>query len=378
MEDEPKAGSSSVFYLLLCAGLLTAGALFVVGLLPKIQRQKEAVEQSRELSLTRVHAVRPAPAPEGKPLTLSGELKPWKEASIVARVTGYVHRWHADLGQSVEAGQLLAELDTPEIQSEISRAKAQLALAEATRHLAEITAGRWKELLASKSAAQQEADEKDADLRFKNAALAAAQAEVHRLEEISGFAKITAPFAGILTARKIEVGQLVEIGGGRELFRLAQVDKLRVFVRVPQSVARSIQVGQSAELTLPEMPGKTFPASVIRTAGAIEPASRTLLTELEIKNQEGHLLAGSYAQVRIHGARENQPLTVPANALIFRSEGAQLALVDATQRVRLRAVVLGRDFGSSVQILEGITAQDRVIPNPPDSLTDGLAVEVVE
>ena len=364
------------FYGVLISALALSGGAFLLGWLPKLHAHQQALEQTQDLAITRVHCITPSPAAEGKPLTLSGELKPSTEAAIVARVTGYVRQWHADLGDKVQAGQLLAELDTPELEKELARARAQLGLANASRHLAETTAKRWKELFISKSASQQEADEKDADLQLKTAGTLAAQAEVQRLEEISKFARITAPFVGTITARKLDVGQLVEAGTTHELFRLAETNSLRVFVRVPQSYARSIQLGQLAEVLLPELHGQIFPAKVIRTAGAIEVNSRTLLCELEIDNTSAQLLAGSYAQVRIAGARELHPLTVPANALIFRSEGAQLATIDSSSHVALKHVTLGKDFGPIVEILEGITATDRVISNPPDSLTDGTAVEV--
>jgi RND family efflux transporter MFP subunit len=201
---------------------------------------------------------------------------------------------------------------------------------------------------------------------------------LNRLEEIAGFAKITAPFAGTITVRGIDLGQLVEAGGQRELYKLADIRKLRVFVRVPQSYARSVAVGQTAELRLPELHGQTFAATVIRMAGAIDAASRTLLVELEADNKTGRLLAGSYTQVRLSGAHEDSPLTVPATALIFRAEGAQVAVVDSANVAHLRAVSLGRDFGTSVQILEGVAPEDQVVLNPPDSLTDGITVERVQ
>lgn len=347
------------------------------GLLPKMQRQKDAAAQSQALNVIRVRVVNPSPASEGAPLALSGELKPATEASIVARVTGYVRKWHVDLGDKVVAGQLLAELDTPELEKELTRARAQLALAEAARNLSETTARRWRELLASKSAAEQDADEKAADLRLKIAASEAAHAEVQRLEEISRFAQITAPFSGTITARKIDLGQLVEAGTAHELFRLNDTGWLRVYVRVPQSYARSIRVGQEAEIFMPELFNRRFKAKVMRTAGAIEASSRTLLCELETANENGELLAGSYVQVRITGAREERPMTVPANSVIFRSEGAQVATVDSEGRVTLKKVQIGKDFGNSLEVMEGIEAGDRVLVNPSDSISNGVAVEVI-
>jgi membrane fusion protein (multidrug efflux system) len=369
--------SGGAFYGLLFLGLVVGVGAFVWGWLPRLKRAEEVIQRTHDLALRRVRAVLPVPAVPERPLTLSGELKPVVEASISARASGYVLRWFVDLGDKVQAGQLLAELDIPELQKELSRAKAQLALSVAARELAETTAKRWRELLASKSASAQDADEKDADQRLKEAAQAAAKAEVQRLEEISGFARITAPFAGTVTSRKLDVGQLVEAGNGRELFRLADMSRLRVFVRVPQSHARSIHAGLKAKVFLPELHGQEFEAHVVRSAGAMDSGTRTLLTELEIDNAHGKLLAGSYVQVRIDEAQEEHPLTVPANALMFRGGSSVVALVEAGNRVILRPVTLGRDFGQTVEILAGVGPSDRVIANPSDSLNDGSEVEVV-
>jgi membrane fusion protein (multidrug efflux system) len=355
-----------------------AGVAFWVGLRPKKAQHERAEAVSLELARVRVRTIHPTQAGEAHELSLSGEMKPVMEASILARVGGYVQSWHADLGDRVKAGQLLAELDTPELQRELARARAQKSLAEAARNLAEKTARRWQELLAARTASTQEADEKAADYQLKIAAVDAAAAEVQRLEQIAGFSKITAPFEGTIVARGVDLGQLVEAGGQKELYRLADLRKLRVFVRVPQSHARSLSVGQNAEIRVPELHGKMFPARVVRMAGAFDPASRTLLTELEADNSEGRLLAGSYVQVRLDEARGPGALTVPATALIFRAEGAQVAVVDETGMARFRKVSLGRDFGTTVQVLEGVSPTDSVVLNPPDSLTDGLSVEVAQ
>jgi RND family efflux transporter MFP subunit len=370
--------SGLAFYLLVLLVLGAAAALFVSGMLPKLKRQESALEQMRDLAVIRVRTVEATPAPDKVPLSLAAELKPATEASIHARVSGYVRKWHVDLGDQVKTGQLMAELDTPELERELGRAEAQLLLAEAAHKLAESTAKRWQELFAAKTASSQETDEKQADAEFKGAAVGAARAEVERLQEIASFAKITAPFDGTVTARELDLGQLVEAGGKRELFHLADTSRLRVFTHVPQAQARSIKKGQRAELLLSELPGKPVRAHVIRTAGAIEASSRTLLVELEADNPEGGLLAGGYAQVRLVDLDTTRPPTVSANALVFRAEGALLVSVDAGGLARLHRVVLGRDFGSSVEILEGLPAGSRVILNPPDSIAEGVRVEVIE
>lgn len=350
---------------------------FWFGMQPKALQQARARSVSIELAKVRVRTVQPSTTAEGHELTLSGELKPVMEAAILARVGGYVHRWYADLGDQVKAGQLLAELDIPEIERDLARVRAQLAVSEAARNLAEKTAHRWRELLAARTASVQEADEKAADYQLKIAAVEASAAEVQRLEQVSRFSKITAPFDGTILSRGVDLGQLVEVGGQRELYRLADLRKLRVFVRVPQSHARSLSLGREAEIRVPELFGQVFSARLVRMAGAFDAASRTILTEFEVDNSGGQLLAGSYVQVRLSGARAEAPLTVPATALIFRAEGAQVAVVDDSGVSHFRKVVLGRDFGTTVQILEGVSREDQVVLNPPDSLADGLVVERV-
>ena len=252
---------------------------------------------------------------------------------------------------------------------------ADLTHAEAAQALARATAARWAKLLAAGTASEQEAAEKRADLDLKSAQVAAAAAGVKRLEELESFQRVTAPFTGVVTARRVDVGELVG-PGSRELFRLAQSGTLRVFVRLPQAFARAVEPGQAAELLLPDRPGRTFPAQVVRTAGVIDPASRTLLAELEVGNERGEILAGSFGQVRFSQARPDAALTLPATTLLFRAAGAQVGVVGAEGRVSVRAVRIGRDFGATVEILDGVGATDRVIINPPDSLADGLIVRV--
>ena len=361
--------------LAITAIILVAGLL--IGLVPRFRERRAVAADTRELNQPTVAVVSPEPGKASAPLVLSGELKPVSEASINARVNGYVRRWVVDLGAKVEAGQLLAELDTPDTDRELSQARAQLLQAEAARDLATTTAKRWKEMLGAKTVSAQETDEKAGDLDLKKATVEGARANVQRLEQVAGFAQITAPFAGTITARQLDVGQLLMAGDGHELFRLAQIDKLRLFVRVPQGYARGTSVGQTAELTLPELPGRKFDAKVVRTAGALDAATRTLLTELEVDNSKNEILAGSYAQVRLVDARPEAVLTLPANTIIFRSEGPQVAVV-INDRIVLRGVTLGRDFGSSVEIQSGVEAGDRIVVNPSDSLGAGAAVRVVE
>jgi membrane fusion protein (multidrug efflux system) len=346
------------------------------GILPRWRQSAALRAETRELAVPTVSIVHPTPGVASPSLTLPAEVRPFVEAPIYARANGYLKRWLVDLGAQVEAGQLLAEIDTPELNQELARARAELNQAQAALALAKTTAARWAELLKTASVSEQDAAEKDADLALKQATVEAADANVHRLEELQSFARVTAPFKGVITARNTDVGQLIVAGSNQQLFRLAQVITLRVYVHVPQALARDIAPGQSAELTIPELPGRVFQAKVVRASGAMNADSRTLLTELEVENPQREILAGSFAQVRFHDAKLAAPLTLPANALLFRAEGPQVGVVQPDGKVSLRNVSLGRDFGQTVEILEGVTASDQVILNPADSLVSGTTVRL--
>ncbi|MEI7437816.1 MAG: efflux RND transporter periplasmic adaptor subunit, partial [bacterium] len=278
--------------------------------------------------------------------------------------------------QNVKNGQLLALIETPDLDQELERARYQLAESEAALALATTTSVRYTKLLKTASVSEQETSEKQADFALKTATVQAARANVRRLEELQLFASVTAPFAGIITVRAVDVGDLIVNGGGRELFRLAQTDKLRIYVRVPQTQARTITPGQSAELLIPEWPGRVFTGKVARTAGAIAPDSRTLLTELDVDNSRGEILSGSFGQVFFSDAKGASSLMLPGNTLLFRAEGPQVGVVQPGGKVELRNVKMGRDFGATVEILDGISANDRVILNPSDSLVSGAVVRI--
>jgi RND family efflux transporter MFP subunit len=298
------------------------------------------------------------------------------QASIFARVSGYLKKWNVDIGARVTAGQVLAEIDTPEIDRELDQARAQLGVAQANLNLAKITDARWQSLLASKTVSKQEADEKSAAAKVDVANVEAAQANVRRLEETQGFQHVVAPFAGIITARNVDIGDLISNGGGRELFHLAQTEALRVYVRVPQTQAADIRPGQTAEVLIPELPDEHFSAKVVATAEAVSATSRTLLTELQADNAKGRIRIGSYAQVRFASISAAPALTLPASVLLFRAEGLQVGVVNAQGLVELRKVELGRDFGQRVEILSGVTAADKIIATPFDSLVSGMTVRV--
>src|SRR3954451_3585070 len=374
--DNPRAQPPRKVGWLLIIILLLIILGLAAGFIPRLRQRHSLAEESKELALTTVTVVSSEP---GKSITgtfLPAEVRALTEAPIYARASGYLKKWHVDIGTKVEAGQLLAEIDTPDLNQELERSRAELKQTEAALALAKTTAARWAELLKTSSVSEQEAAEKQADLALKSATVSAAQANVERLRELQSFSRVTAPFAGVITARLTDVGQLIKTENTRELFRLAEVDKLRVYVRAPQAEARAVRVGQAAELTIPEIHGKTFTAKVVRTAGAMNPETRTLLTELEVDNSSGEILAGSYAEVKLTDTMPDVPLTVPSNTLLFRSEGAFVGVVTAENKIDLRAVTLGRDFGKRVEVLSGIEAKDRLVLNPPDSIVSGMAVRI--
>ena len=362
--------------LFIAIGLILVG--LAIGFAPRWFTRRALARETQALAVTTVAVVTPSPGSSDLGVPLPAEVQAFVEAPIHARASGYLKRWLVDIGAPVKNGQLLAEIDTPELDQQLVQAKAEVAQNQAALDLAKITAARWTHLLKTASVSEQETAEKQSDLALKKANLDAALANMHRLEQMKAFASVTAPFDGTITARLTDVGQLITAGSGHELFRLAQTHPLRVYVRVPQTMSRAIAPGQTAELILDQMPGGKIPARVVRTAGAIDPGSRTLLTELQVDNANGAILAGSYAQVRFSDSVAAPTLTLPANTLLFRAEGMCVGVVNADNKVEVRTVKLGRDFGQTVEILEGAGAGDRVIMNPPDSLASGLSVRVEE
>lgn len=377
-KETSRTGNAPVRFLRLA---LILGALIIVGvvggLVPRWHQQSELRAETASFAKPTVSVVSPALLQSTTGLTLPAEIKPFIEASIYARASGYLKQRYVDIGSHVEADQLLAEIDTPELRQDLARAQAQLAQAEAAMELSKITAARWGNLLKTNSVSAQENAEKQADLKLKTAAADSIRADMRRLEEMLSFARVTAPFAGTITARNIDAGDLIAAAGSKELFHLAQTGKLRVYVQVPQAMARSITADQTAEMTIPELPGKVFTAKVVRTAGSMASDSRTLLVELEVDNPKGEILAGGYAQIRFTEAKMEPTLTLPANALIFRTDGPQIGVVDQDSKVELRNVKLGRDYGKTIEVLTGANEKDRVIVNPSDSLTSGTVVSVV-
>nr|WKF57980.1 Multidrug resistance protein MdtA [Paraburkholderia busanensis] len=342
-----------------------------------------ALERDAEhASQTSVEVVRPQKSTAGLDLVLPGNVQAFLDTPIYARTNGYLKKWYADIGAQVKRGQLLAEIDTPEVDDQLRAARADLANAEANYALAKSTADRWTDMLKSKSVSKQETDEKVGDMLAKKGTLDAARFNVARLEKTQSFQKVYAPFDGIVTARNVDVGALIDAGsaGGpaKELFHVAQADRLRVYVNVPQAYAQQVRAQQSAFLTLTEAPSKHYPGMVARTAGAVDPQQRTMLVEVDVDNRNGDLLPGAYAQVHFALGTGAAPFTLPGNAFLFRPDGVKVATVDAQQKVKLLPVSLGTDFGTRVAVASGLHGDERVILNPQDSIVDGAPVRVVQ
>jgi RND family efflux transporter MFP subunit len=313
-------------------------------------------------------------------LLLPGTLRAYIDAPIYARVSGYLKRWYVDIGAHVKAGQVLAEIETPELDQQLLQAQADLATSRANERLSATTTARWAKMLAADSVAQQEADEKAGDYEAKKAIVAAAEANVARLQATASFKKIVAPFSGVVTARRTDVGALINAGAGtgQELFRVADTQKARIYVDVPQSYTAALHVGTQAVLRVPEKPGETFAAAVTDTSASISENSRTMLVQLEADNANGALLPGSYVDVAFKLATQQGVLRLPISALLFRRHGLEVATLGPDDKVLLKQVALGRDYGTEIEVTTGIASSDRVIDNPPDSLAEGDSVSVAK
>jgi RND family efflux transporter MFP subunit len=324
---------------------------------------------------TPVAVVHPTRSDDSQDITLPGNAQAYVETPIYARTAGYLKQWYVDIGGAVKAGQLLALIDAPEVDQQLRQAQAAQLQAQANLDLAKTTAERWQNLLKSDGVSQQEVDQNVAAYKARQADLEAAVANTDRLKYLQSFERVVAPFSGVITARNVDTGALISSGNTQALFKLAQVNVLRVFVNVPETYGNSMQAGVPAELHVAEFVNHTFTGKVVRTAKAIDTSSRTLLTEVDVENPKGEIMPGAYMEVAFRFPGTVRPLVVPSNALIFRSAGSELAIVDH-DRARLHPVTIGRDFGATIEITSGVTDNDEVIVNPPDSLIDGQAVSV--
>ncbi|GAB6848521.1 efflux RND transporter periplasmic adaptor subunit [Paraburkholderia kururiensis] len=364
--------SAGAVAILVVAGVVSGG------IFSRVHARQELTTWTQAQAIPTVVTVTPQHTAASQSLVLPGRLAAFVNAPIYARVSGYLHAWYADIGTQVKAGQLLGLIDTPDLDEQLQQAKADLQNSIANEKLAATTARRWTEMLKQDSVSQQEADEKTADLLARQATVEANEANVRRLEALESFKRITAPFDGVVTARKTDVGALIDAGSGSgpELFAVSDAHQLRVYVSVPQSESAAIHPGMTATLTVPERPDMRFDAKLVDTDHAITPSSGTLLVQLAVNNRAGLLFPGEYTEVHLALAGNAHGLMIPASALIFRQSGLQVAVADAQGHVQLRHVSIGTDLGTQVEIASGLQPDDRVIDNPPDSLAQGDAVRV--
>jgi len=365
------------------AAVLAVGALVLVAwsLIDAHRAAAQLRSDMQAQALTSVAVTRAEPLTGHSDLVLPGNVQANYEAPIYARTSGYLKHWFVDIGARVKAGQLLAEIDTPEVDQQLRQAEADVATAEANARIARITADRWRDLLKSDSVSKQDADEKQSQAASMEATLKSAAANRDRLHELHSFKRIVAPFDGVVTARETDIGQLINAGSGTgpELFRVADNHRLRLYVRVPQTYAAMMRPDLMASVVFPDRPGMQYDARLARTADALDATSRTLLAELIVDNKSGELLPGAYAEVHFKVPADAGLTTfrLPSNTLLFRGDGLHVATVDASGHVALKAVEIGRDYGAAVEIVRGITGAERVILSPPDSITEGTAVRVV-
>ena len=372
----PRKALTIVGVLLLV--LLIAGGLT---LWDHVTRERALAKETERETIPTVAVVYPQSEKPDEDLVLPGSMQAYEESPIYARTSGYLVRWYKDIGSRVTKGELLAKIDAPEVDQELNQTKAARQQIVAQMELAKISADRWENLRKSDSVSAQEADQQTSAYKQSQANLAAADANVRRLEQLEGFKDVYAPFSGVLTRRNVDPGALINAGAGaagRELFDLARVDPLRVYTSVPQAYASFIKVGAKTAVTLQEFPGQKFFGTVARTAESIDPSTRTLLTEVDVLNKDGHLLPGSLGEIHFAVGTGVNKVTVPVNAMLFRAEGPRLAVVGSDSKIQLRSISIGRDYGATLEILGGVSPNDRIVINPADSLEEGQQVNVAQ
>lgn len=359
--------------------LLAVAVVVIAGVLPRFKARAALKTETRELAIPTVAVIQPKLGDPRTEIVLPGNMQAFADSPIYARTNGYLKAWYHDIGSRVKQGELLAVIESPEVDQQLDQARADLNTAKANLSLARITADRYQNLLKSGSVAKQDVDNAVGDFEAKKATVASAQANVKRLQELQSFEKVYAPFDGVITARNTDVGHLINSGAGSpatELFHLSAIENLRVYVNVPQQYSSSTRPGLPATITLPEFPGRSFKGTLVRTSDSIDAASRTLLVEVDVDNPTRELLPGAYAEVHFQLPNATRALILPVGALIFRSQGMQAGVVENGHAV-LKNITIGRDFGNQVEVVAGLNPTDSVIINPPDSLVSGELVRVV-
>jgi RND family efflux transporter MFP subunit len=354
--------------------------LVIVGALLLVQRKaqfKALAETTETMAVPTVAIIHPTPQNADEDLVLPSTLQAYVESPIYARTNGYLKKWYHDIGSRVQKGDILADIETPEVDQQLQQARADMVTAQANERLSQITATRYTELLKTDGVSKQEVDNAVGDLEAKKATTQSAAANVGRLEQLKSFQQVYAPFSGVVTRRNVDIGTLINAGNGgstQQLFYLAQTDPIRVYVNVPEASAPQIHIGLSGFLELTQFPGQKFEGTVVRTANAIDLSTRTLLTEVDVPNRSGQLLPGGYAQVHLRVKVTQDRLLVPVNSLLFRSEGLRAVIIDSNNHVRLQGVTIGRDYGTSLEVLSGLKGDDWIVLNPPDSIENGQEV----
>src|SRR5229473_2453830 len=381
VDQEQKRGKSSHVFTILFVIVIVLVILGAVTLFQRRAQYQALAKETETLAIPTVAVIHASVQSTQEDLVLPGAMQAYVESPIYARTNGYLKKWYHDIGSRVRQGELLADIDTPEVDQQLSQARADLNTAQANANLSKITAVRYQELIKTDGVSKQEVDNAVGDLEAKVANVKSAEANVRRLEDLESFKHIYAPFSGVITRRSVDTGTLINAGNGgatQQLFSLAQTDPIRAYVSVPEAYAPSIRAGLGAFLELTQYPGQKFEGKVVRTAESIDPGTRTLLTEVDVPNHAGALLPGGYSQahlqVKVTGAR----LAVPVNALLFRSEGLRAVVVDANHKTHLKSLTIGRDYGTTLEVLQGLDPNDWIVLNPADSLDDGQEVHVKE
>jgi RND family efflux transporter MFP subunit len=376
--SKPRTGSAAKWTALIVFVVVVA-LVVGSGIWQRIRAEESLVKVTEEASTSTVDIIHASLDATGNELVLPGNAQAYSDTPIYARTSGFLKAWNFDIGAHVRKGQLLVELEAPEVDKQLMQARANLATAQSNHDIATIIAKRDERLLKTNSISAQETENALAQATATKAIGEASAAEVARIEQMKAYQRIYAPFDGVITARNTDVGAVIDSGAGsaKELFHISKIDRLRVFVPVPEMWSRHARPGTKAELSLTEFPNRTFPCTLVRTSGSIETATRTLLTEFEVDNSSGELLPGSYVQVHLTLPASASALTVPANTLLFRAEGLRVGVV-RDGKTKLMPITVGRDFGTKVEVLSGVQADDSIILDPSDSLIDGLSVRVRE
>lgn len=375
----PRKSRTRVVWII-CIVIILLAAGIISGIHSRVSADSNLAKVAAQTSIPSVRITYPKSGEKIQTIDLPGNVQPYLDTPIFARTSGYIKHWYVDIGARVHTGQLMADIETPELDQQLQQAQADLKTAQANLNIAVITSRRWQNLLAKNAVSKQETDQALSDMAARQSAVSASEANVRRLQQLQGFEKVVAPFDGVVTARNIDVGSLIEAGANtmsKELFHLGSIHTLRVYIAVPESYVSAVRDGATVSLTETDRPGEIFKGRVVRNSNAIDPVSRTLNVEVDVNNPDNRLLPGAYVFVHLGLPGNPQSVTLPSNAILFRAEGLRAGVV-RNNHVVLVPITIGRDYGSSVEVTSGLTPNDAVILDPPDSLAQGEEVEVMQ